>query len=234
MPPLLNQVRAALSFLCLVGGAGLIVAGALGPWAQVTLFKNIDLSLSGLFFAEANLCLAVAALVLLGARRWPLACLVGAVLVLHWTGTGRREVPHRVKHQVIGAQLALFPVNRLLDQFHIPNVEVGNWSVPNPDLLGPGLARTESGGRWLLLGALLGLPGDPFVVWIYLQTARAQCRACGARWRLSRGARFCPECGTPAVPPGRQCPACGTRPRPGDRHCVACGTVLPIVDEVAS
>ncbi|MDQ2686550.1 MAG: zinc ribbon domain-containing protein [Armatimonadota bacterium] len=231
MPPLLRTVisplRSALALLCLVGGAALITAGALGPWALVTLFKNIDINLSGIFFAQGGSCLAVAALVLLGARRWPMVCLIGAMLTLGWVGSARREIPRRVKHQVIGAQLAFFPLNRLLDQFHINDVEVGDWNIPDDQLLGPGLARTAQGGWILLLGSVLGLPGDPLIVWTYARTARARCRACGARWPLSRGAIFCPECGLPSpTARGHLCPVCHTHVKKTDRHCISCGTAL--------
>lgn len=227
MSEIFFRVRHALAFVFLIGGAALITGGLLGPWAQVTLFKNIDVSLSGLFFAQGGSCLAVAALVLLGGRRWPLACLIGALLVLGWVRTADKDIPHRVKRQVIGAQLAFFPLNRLLDQFHINTVEVSNWNVPNEQLLGTGLAQTARGGWLLLLGGILGLPGDPLVVWAYRGTARVRCRACGADWRLARGALFCPDCGVPSpAARGRLCPACHAPVKKTDRHCIACGAVL--------
>lgn len=223
LPPL----RSALAFVCVLGGAALITAGALGPWAQVTLFKNIDVSLSGIFFAQGGSCLAVAALVLLGARRWPLICLIGAILVLGWVRTARQDVPHRVKHQVIGAQLAFFPLNRLLDQFHINNVEVGDWNLPDRALLGAGLTQTARGGWLLLAGSLLGLPGDPFLLWAYARTASARCRVCSVRLPLSRVMQFCPNCGSPTpMARGHLCPACQAPVLASDQHCVACGTQL--------
>ena len=229
----LPPVRSALASACLVGGAALITIGALGPWAQVTVFKNIDVSLSGIFFAQGGSCLAVAALVLLGARRWPLACLLGALLTLGWAHEARDAVPGRVIRQLLGAQGALIPINRLLDQFHITDPQ-GAWAVQvvppgtrREQVVGPGLSRTIQGGWLLLAGSLLGLPSDPVVVWAYARTARARCRVCGARWPLSRAALFCPDCGT-ASPTARGllCPACHTPVKASDRHCIACGTVL--------
>lgn len=215
------------ALLILIGGAGVLV-GALSPWASVTLFHNIDLSLSGLLFAGGGLCLAIALLVLLGMRRSALLCLVGALLVLRWTMAARVEVPRRVKHQVIGAQLALFPLNRLLDQFHIQDVQVADWGVPDPQLLAPGLTWTTDGALALLLGALLGLPADPVARWTYLHTTRARCRACGAQWLRARHARFCPACGVSTLPADKHhCPACGADVSPRDRHCVHCGHALP-------
>ena len=112
----LDRVRRAAAWLAVISGAALILMGALAPWTQVVLFKNIDLNLPGIAFSTGGLCLGIAALVLLGARRMPLLCLAGAVLVLFWTVQARHDVPRRVKHQIIGAQMAFFPLNRLLDQ----------------------------------------------------------------------------------------------------------------------
>ena len=224
----MNRALAGLSALLILGGGAGILVGALSPWASVTLFRNMDLSLSGLLFAGGGLCLAVALLVLLGMRRSALLCLVAAVFVLHWTSQARVDVPHRVRHQVIGAQLALFPLNRLLDQFHINDVQVADWGVPNSQLLAPGLGWTTEGAFALLLGALLGLPSDPVTRWVYIHTARARCRACGARWPLTRVARFCPDCGTSTLPRDKpHCPACGAGVSPRDHHCVQCGQSLP-------
>ena len=223
----MSRLLAGLSALLILSGAAAVLVGALSPWADVTLFHNIDLSLSGLWFAGGGLCLAVALLVLLGMRRSALLCLVAAIFVLRWTAEARVEVPRRVKHQVIGAQLALFPLNRLLDQFHINNVDVSDWSIPGPRLLAPGLDWTSDGAMALLLGSLLGLPSDPVARWVYLRAARARCRACGACWPLTRQARFCPACGVSTVPHGApHCPACGAKVSRGDRHCVQCGHAL--------
>ncbi|MBV9849058.1 MAG: zinc ribbon domain-containing protein [Armatimonadetes bacterium] len=229
----MNRLLAGLSALLLLGGGAGILLGALSPWARVTLFHNMDLSLSGLLFADGGLCLAVALLVLLGMRRSAPLCLIAALLVLRWTAEARVQVPRRVKHQVVGAQLALFPLNRLLDQFHIVNVEVGDWNAPDPQLLAPGLSWTTEGALALLLGGLLGLPADPMVRWVHRHSARARCRACGARWPLSRTARFCPQCGASALPiDKRHCPACGASVSPRDRHCVRCGEALRGADPV--
>jgi hypothetical protein len=208
-------------------GAGTVLAGALGPWANIVVFKNIDLSVPGFFFAWGGLCLAVAILILIGARRSSILCLIGALFVLFWLTIARREVPRLVKHQVVGAQMALFPVNRLLDQFHINNIEAGDWSIPDEQVLGPGLTWSAWGGGLLLLGGALGLPSDPVSLWIYVHTARRQCRACGARWLVGRDAQFCPECGTPVPGTQRHCPVCQTPAASRDHHCIACGTDLP-------
>ncbi len=225
MPSLPLRLLKGLSFAIVIAGAAGVVFGCVGPWAQVVAFKNIDISVPGFFFPGGGLCLAVAALVLVGARRSPLLCLIGSLFVLAWVQTARHDLPMRVKHQVIGAQMAFFPINRLLDQFHIPDVTVADWNVPNDQLLGPGLTWTMQGGWLLLLGGALGLPADPVAVWVYARAARARCRACGARWRQSREAAFCPDCGTPTSTRPR-CPSCGTTTRKSDTFCVACGTAL--------
>ena len=132
---------------------------------------------------------------------------------------------------MVGAQGALVPVNRLLDQFHINNadgtwpIEVASFQDRQANLLGDGVTWTNDGAWVLLLGSVLGLPGDPVAVWVYTRTARARCRVCGARWRLSRGAKHCPHCGASTLPPNvRECPQCQTVARRGDKHCVTCGS----------
>ncbi len=225
--PSVLRILRGISQALLPLGAALVLAGTLGIWAQVTLLHNILLSLPGVLFASGGLCLSVAILVLLGGRRFPSLCLLGAVIVLAQTRQAVHDVPPLVKHQIIGAQLALFPVNRLLDQFHIGDVQVGNWSVPNADLLGTGLVWTMRGGWFLLAGALTGLSSDPALGWTRTRTMHARCPNCGARWLASRQARFCPACGKPAD--ARQaplCPRCLQEAASGDAHCITCGTAL--------
>ena len=231
LPPLLSRFRAALASLLLLGGAAGVLAGALGPWATFRVFHNIEINLPGVVFLWGGECLAVAALVFLGMRRSPLLCLLGALFVLYSIGIAQKQVPERVKFQLAGSQMEFSAsINRLLDQFHIPDIEVANLATPNPDLLGVGLGWTTTGAYVLLLGAVIGLPGDPVAVWLYTHTVRARCRACGARRLLSRQAQFCPQCGTPTRPKHlRLCSQCGTQARRGDRHCAACGTALPAV-----
>jgi hypothetical protein len=226
--PFLSRCRAVLSWLGILGGAAGVLVGTLSPWATFRVFHNIEINLPGIVFLWGGLCLAVAALIFLGMRRSSLLCLVGAFFVLHWTGEASKRVPERVKFQLAGSQLALeTSVNRLLDQFHIPDIEIANLSTPNPDLLGAGLGWTTNGAYWLLAGSLLGLPGDPVVVWVYTRTARLRCRACGTRRPVSRAAKFCPHCGVSTLPAHlRPCPHCGNPARRGDFHCVTCGTAL--------
>ena len=228
LPPLLSRLRQDLATLLMLGGAAGILAGTLSPWATFRVFHNIEINLPGWVFVWGGLCLTVAALVFLGMRRSPVLCAAGALLALHWVGEGRTRVPERVKFQLAGAQMNFtVSVNRLLDQFHIPDIEVADLNTRNLDLLGVGLDWTQDGAYALLAGGVLGLPGDPVAVWMYRRTARARCRACGSRWPLSRAALYCPHCGASTLPKSvRLCPHCGVRAGRGDLHCVACGTAL--------
>lgn len=226
--PFLTRLIRGVSLLFLFGGAAGILAGALSPWATFRVFHNIEINLPGVVFGWGGLCLAVAVLVFLGMRRSPILCLVGALLVLNWTGEARRRVPERVKFQLAGSQMEFtVSINRLLDQFHIPDIEVANLNTPSPELLGVGLGWTADGAYLLLLGGLVGLPGDPVAVWLFTHSVRVRCRACGARRLLARPAPFCPQCGASTLPKNvRLCPHCGTRARRGDHYCAACGTML--------
>lgn len=236
LPPILSRLRHGLALLLILAGAAGVLAGALAPWASFKLFHNVDVHLPGLVFTWGGLCLSVASLVLLGMRRSPLLCLMGALAIFGCLGRARTEIPDGLRRQMVGAQGALIPVNRLLDQFHV-NGENGTWPIEvasfqdrQADLLGDGVTWTSDGAWALLLGSVLGLPGDPALVWIYARTARSRCRACGTRWPVSRGAKHCLNCGLSALPPHvRECPQCQTVARRGDRHCVGCGTALPPV-----
>ncbi len=231
LPPLLSRLRTALASLLILSGAAGVLAGSLGPWATFRVFHNIEINLPGIVFLWGGECLAVAALVFLGMRRSPILCLAGALFVLYDIGIAQKTVPERVKFQLAGSQMEFSAsINRLLDQFHIPDIEVANLNTPNPDLLGVGMGWTTSGAYVLLLGSLIGLPGDPVAVWLYTHTTRARCRACGARWLSSRCVQFCPQCGVSTLPKHvRLCPQCGTQARRHDQHCTACGTALPAV-----
>ena len=238
LPPILSTLRGGLAALLILAGAAGVLAGTLAPWATFKLFHNVEINLPGLVFLWGGLCLSVASLVFLGMRRSPLLCLLGAFAILFSLGRARTEIPEGIRRQIVGAQGALVPVNRLLDQFHINSadgtwpIEVATFQDREANLIGDGVTWAKDGALVLLLGSVLGLPGDPALVWIYARTARARCRACGARWMLSRGAKHCPVCGASTLPAHvRECPHCQTIARRGDRHCVACGTALPAIAE---
>ena len=229
LPPILARLRNALAAPLILAGAAGIVAGTLSPWATFRVFHNIEINLPGWTFVWGGLSLAAAALVFLGARKSPVLCFIGALLVLHWAAEGQKRVPERVKFQLAGAQMNFsVSINRLLDQFHIPDIEVANLNTPNPSLLGVGLGWTVDGAYVLLLGSLIGLSGDPAAVWVYRRTAKSRCHVCQTRWPISRIVLFCPSCGASALPKHVQvCSQCGTQAKRGDRHCVSCGSELP-------
>ena len=220
------RVLYAVSVLLTLAGAALTLAGTFAPWAIVKVL-HVTAGVPGVLFAGGSICLAVAVLVLVGARRWPLLCIVGAIVVLAQAHAARTEVPRRVKSQIVGAQMGLFPVNRLLDQFHIGDIQAGDWTTPDADLLGPGLTWTTWGGTLLLIGGLFGLPSDPAARYVYGHTARTRCPGCGKRWAKARQACFCAACGTPLVPADRRpCGHCSRMPERGDVFCAGCGQEL--------
>ncbi len=51
---------------------------------------------------------------------------------------------------------------------------------------------------------------------------KAICSGCGAE--LTPGAKFCPECGTPTAPQKIVCSNCGAELEPGAKFCLECGT----------
>ena len=225
MAPFTIKLLRALSALFLWAGAAVVIGGALSPWAALKVLKSVDVSVPGAMFAQGGLCLAAGVLVLLGLRRSPLLCLIAAIYTLGWVNAAKVEVPRRVKYQVIGTQLALFPLNRLLDQFHINDIEVSDFNKPGAELLAPGLDWTSDGALVLALGGVLGLPIDPIALFVYKWTKHTRCRHCGARWLAFRHADFCPQCGHNTAPADRwHCTACHGELARKDRFCTHCGT----------
>lgn len=208
-----------------MAGAVLILVGALGPWAQVVIFKNIQVALPGFVFLAGGLCLSIAALTLLGAHRSPILCVVAGLCVFVLVVNARRDIPHQIKRQLIGAQIALSPVNRLLNQFRIDDIDVGAYNAQD-GLLGAGLTWASWGGGLLLLGGATGLPGDPIAGWVAARAIRRRCSQCGARWLAAREANYCPDCGARAPGSARRCRVCQQEAMPADLHCIGCGTVL--------
>jgi tetratricopeptide (TPR) repeat protein len=54
------------------------------------------------------------------------------------------------------------------------------------------------------------------------------CAKCGGE--LTHGAKFCPNCGTPAAPPKPVCAKCGKELAPGTKFCPECGAAVAAVD----
>jgi len=221
------RIARVLSQVLIVAAAFSLAVTCCLPWAHVTILHRIEASLPGIFFQAGSYAFAAAAAILLLLRRSPAACFITAIFIYAWTHQAIVEVPRRVKSQVLGAQSSLFPINRLLDQAHLPNIEIADWSVRNADLLSPAINWSVAAAEILLVSALLGIPSDPVLIWVSRRLIQAQCRTCGARWKATRDAQFCFQCGTP-TDPGRPfvCPRCGGEPRKGDIHCVHCGIEL--------
>jgi hypothetical protein len=212
----------------LIGPAAFALAVACClPWAHVVILHTVDVSVPGILF-ESGCRIFAAAVGILLVRRLPVFSLIAAGFAYSWLASAASDVPHRVMHQVIGVQLSLFPINRLLDQFHLPNIEFANTFAPRKtDLLTPAFTWSRTALQALLLLSLLAIPADPALIWIARRVVPAQCRACGKRWKATRDAAFCPECGTPVHrTPRIVCSRCGTAARKGDKHCVKCGETL--------
>lgn len=226
IPRLLFGIGRIASALIGPAAFALAVACCL-PWAHVVLLHTVDVSMPGILFESGCRIFAVAVGVLILVRRLPFASLIAAGFAYRWFADAANDVPHRVMHQVIGVQLSLFPINRLLDQFHLPNIEFANTFAPKADLLTPAFDWSRTAIEVLLLLSLLAIPADPAIIWIARRIVPAQCRACGKRWKATRDAEFCPECGTPVHPSKRiVCSRCGAPARKGDKHCVKCGETL--------
>lgn len=215
------RIVSSVGSALIVLGASVALAAAWLPWAQFKLLGGIPVALPAMVFSSGLLVFGIA-LAVLFLRRTPLLCLAAAGVLFLAIQTAEVQIPRAVKTRLIGAQISIFPVNRLLDQFHIGDIEVGNYGDKDASLLGIGEQYAFDGAWLLLFGSLLSLPRDPLV----MRLIRVRCRSCGASWKLYRMARFCPACGVAADP--RACPRCGEIRAAGDRFCAVCGAPFAV------
>jgi hypothetical protein len=147
------------------------------------------------------------------------------LVVLAAVNRAETDVPIAVRGQLLSLQASLIPVNRLLDQFHIQDIEAGNFGEKLDAYIGPGLALTHQGAIAMLVGAVLALPGDPLVLGLIYRFGKGTCRNCGTRTPYRRRARHCPNCGD-SLDGTRACPSCHAPAQKTDRCCIECGTAL--------
>ncbi|HEX5322442.1 MAG TPA: zinc ribbon domain-containing protein [Capsulimonadaceae bacterium] len=223
------QVVSAIGGALIVAGGSLSLVTAWLPWAQFKLLGGIPVALPAVVFSCGVLA-AAAALAALLLRRFPLFCLLACAVLFAAAQGAETQIPRAVKKRLIGVQISLFPINRLLDQFHIPNIEAGNYGEPDESFLGSGVRYALDSAGILLLGCLLALPRDPIIAAAYGRLARSRCASCGAAWPSSRNARHCPSCGAPTDP--LTCSQCGTVGLESDKYCIACGAPVKSAREI--
>jgi hypothetical protein len=219
--------RLAARGLSLAGGL-LMVAGAFLPWALVPVGRG-RLPLPGLL-GPGGLTLLAGLWLLARPRAAPLLVLPVAILVALGTPAYGEELARHLRGSLIGLQLWIAPLNRLLEQSRIGGIEVVDLGVRLPQYIGPGVAVTAWGGWLAALGQLarLFLAGEGPPV-LRDRLLPLQCRTCSLRIPRARGARFCPGCGASLGGPPL-CRACLTPAAPEDRYCASCGNPLAVVE----
>lgn len=205
----------------IVVGALLVAAGAFLPWAYLPIGRG-RLPLPGVL-GPGGLTLLVGLVLLSRPRLHPVAGLAIAVAIGIAVPLFGDELTRAIRGTLIGLQLWLSPVNRLLDQFQISSIEVVDLGLAREAYLGLGL-RLTAWGAWLAAAghaARLLLPGEgPSALQDRLSPRR--CDGCGTTISRARVAHFCPKCGVSLGGPPH-CPHCLAPARPGDCHCVLCG-----------
>ncbi len=198
--------------------------GAVEPWGQFTALHSWHVALPGVLFGT-GLAALVAAIASMRYPRVAVLTLVLAIVAIVATSKADYDVPIAVRGQLLSLQASLIPVNRLLDQFHIQDIEAGNFGERLDAYVGPGLALTRQGAFAMLVGAILALPGDPLILAGLYRFGKGTCRNCGTRTPYRRNAHHCPSCGY-SLDGTRSCPSCHAPAQPTDRHCIDCGTGL--------
>jgi hypothetical protein len=210
--------------ILVAGGALVIAAGAFLPWAYLPVGRG-RLPLPGVL-GPGGLTLLLGLVLLFRARVHPAAGLLMGVAVGIGAPLFGDEVSRTLRGALIGLQLWLAPLNRLLEQFHISGIEVVDLGLARDAYLGPGLAVT-AWGAWLAAighGARLLLPGEGPPA-LQDRLAPRRCGACGTTVPRARAAHFCPGCGASLGGPPL-CARCLTPAAPADRYCVSCGAAL--------
>lgn len=220
---MLLWLRVLVRLLAAAGAVQLIV-GAFLPWGYAPIGRS-RLPLPGIL-GPGGVTLLVGLVLLWRPRLHPMAGLVSAGAVAVWAPAFADDLAHAIRGTLIGAQLWIAPLNRLLEQFRINGIEIVDLALPRAAFLGPGVAVTAWGAGVAALAHLarLFLPGEgPPALQDRLIPIR--CGACGVAVPRARQARFCPNCGTSLGGPPI-CPACRAPVATADRFCVTCGASI--------
>jgi hypothetical protein len=211
-----------LGSLLIIAGAFLVVVGSALPWANALLFGSLQIGVPGFVFALGAIAAScgVASLFLI---RYRFVCLGLGIVILVVTNIATQQIPHFVRGELIAVQRGFFPINELLDKFSLETVMVANYGAKDSDYLGVGVVRTALGGGLILIGSILGLPGDLIVSGAVRRTLKETCKACGAKWAMNRDVLYCPKCATPTPRAYGICRQCGNKLLAPDQFCVKCG-----------
>ncbi|HEY3331297.1 MAG TPA: zinc ribbon domain-containing protein [Capsulimonadaceae bacterium] len=227
------ETRSALNIAAAVGRATILIgsitvaAGTVQPWGKFVALHSWHVNVPGVAFVTGLTVLALASATLLYRKYSAIAILV-ALVILATTYRAQSEVPIAIRGQLLSLQVALVPINRLMDQFHLPNVDAGNYGDQRETFLGEGLSTSRSGAWLILLGALLAMPRDVTFTAIRRRYGMARCNHCAASWAVSRDAEYCPKCGA-SQSGTRTCPHCRAVWKDGDVYCVGCGAKVPAI-----
>ena len=204
-----------IGFLLGSVGAALALAGALLPWAHLTVF-GWDVSLPGILWSAGAFTVFLALLGLLALARLPLLTGTLGCLCLVAVGVGRSAPPREVVRKLLELRQTLAPVNARLEQVRLPTIEPFGEGVGRAsEHAGPGSVVALWGAALLTRGGVSRFAG--------VRESR-RCGACRTLWPSSRleNLRFCPACGVARFA-GPHCAHCGEPLKPGDKFCFRCG-----------
>ena len=196
-------------------GAALAVAGALLPWAHLTVF-GWEFALPGILWSAGGATVFLALLSLFALARLPILTGVLGLVCFFAVAQGRSAPPREVVRRLLELRQTLAPVNARLEQVSLPPIEPFGAGVGRAaDHAGPGGSVALWGAALLTLGGAVRFAG--------LRENR-RCGGCRTLWGISRleTLRFCPSCGVARFP-GPHCKNCGDPLAAHDRFCVRCG-----------
>ena len=224
IPTWLNRALDVFTQTALVIAAGACAMCAVLPWGTATLFRDVTLHIPGAVYQDGMIVLAAATTAAF-LRRSRIAGIIAALICLHAAQKAAISVPSQIIYDLAGAQINLFPINRVLDQAHIPDLTIGNWSLKPESYLDYGLAYTTLAAKYLLAASIAGILYDPLIAGAWQRFGAWPCRRCRMWIAVRSHAEYCTRCGLwlPRRAEPRRCRACRQPLGMKDNFCAACG-----------
>ena len=223
-PHWLTRSLDVITQIALVIAAGACALCTFAPWGIATLFRNLIVHIPGAVYPDGMYVAAAAGVAVLIRRSRLIG--IAAALVCFWAvNQAAADVPKTIIKALAGAQGTLFPVNSILDQAHLPDLNVGIYNLPPACYLDYGLGWTMIAAQCLLVVSVLGLAFDPVIVAFWIRFGALPCPRCRKWLPARRKADYCTRCGfwLPRTPEPLRCRACRTIMNARDNYCAICG-----------
>ena len=230
IPLWLTRSLDIITQIALVAAASACALCTIAPWGIATLFSNLVVHIPGAVYPD-GLYVAAASTAAALARRSRLIGIAAALVCFWAVNQAASDVPKPIIRALAGSQSALFPVNRILDQAHAPDLTVGVFNLPPASYLDYGLGWAMTAAQCLLAASVLGLAFDPVLAALWNRFGALPCRRC-RQWLPARiKADYCPRCGLwlPRTPEPLRCRACRNVMGARDNYCAVCGAAAALL-----